>query len=121
MYVSGSTGPGRGSDFLTQKERIFHDADCHLFIQPSLLKNPLCAKPCAGIRDEMEIETQVLSSGADHLVRESGQETGDGGPGYGGLCWRGTERAHCEATPNAALGKGAYGKLPGGGDNWAGI
>lgn len=59
--------------------------------------------PARGIRDEMEIEAQVLSSGADRLVGESGQETGDGGPGWGGLCWRGTQRAHCGATPNAAL------------------
>lgn len=75
--------------------------------------------PAWDIRDEMEIEAQVLSSGADCLVEESGQVTGDDGPGWGGLCWRGTQRACCGATPNAALGKRAYGKLPGGGGNWA--
>lgn len=38
-----------------------------------------------------------------------------GGEGSAG----GVHRGH--RTPNAALEKGAYGKLPGGGDNWLGF
>lgn len=40
--------PGRVSDLITEKERSFLDAGCHLFIQPIFSKNLVCAKPCAG-------------------------------------------------------------------------
>lgn len=97
LYVClASHAPGRGSHLSTQKERSFRDAGCHVFIQPTFPEKLVSATPCAGTWDETENETHVLPSGADGLVGESGQETDDNSPGWGGLRGRDTWRAHEE-------------------------
>lgn len=105
---------------ITQKESSMLQIVICSFNQHSSRSCPV-SSPVLHIRDEMETEARVLSSGDDHLVGKSCHETGEESQGCGGLCWMGTQMAHCGATPNAALGKRDYGKLPGGGDNCLGF
>lgn len=95
--------PGPCSDFSGQRERSRLSEDYHLIIQPTSPRNYSMPSLELGIRDEMENETQVLPSGADSSMGESGQEMEDDSPAWGGLCWRGAQRAHGGAAPKCSL------------------